>query len=159
MEWWGTQWNFNGILRSNLVVSMGSPWWKFLRGTTEMKALKSQKRVRHAYVGNTTNGYWIWKLRTNNAPGSLLFFKLTKKTLQTTSIRQLLFGEAYHEKLRLPGPQTGWRSVCRSAFCHDTCGGKVSSGQATLECGWLWRKGAREFGAIWAVGHRSIWLG
>lgn len=26
-------------------------------------------------------------------------------------------------------------------FDHDTCGGKVSSGQATMECGWLWRKG------------------
>ena len=92
---------------------------EILRGTTEMKALKSKKRVRHAYVGNKTHGYWIWKLRTNICTRFVTFFQIDKKNRckrhESILIRQLLFGEAYHEKLRLPGPQTGWRTVLQEA--------------------------------------------
>jgi len=120
-----------------------------LRGTTEMKALKSKKRVRHAYVGNKTkNGYWIWKLRTNNAPGSLLF-QIDIKTLQKTwiNINHTTFvWRGIPWKTKIAWASDRLKNCVAGRQNHDTCGGKVSSGQATLECGWLWRKGARELG-------------
>ena len=134
MEWWGIQWESNGILRSNLVVSMDS---HDERHNWDWKAT----RVRHAYVGNKTNGYWIWKLRTNNAPGSLLFFKWTKKTAAKDMDQTTFVWRGLSWKAKIVWASDRLKICVAGRQNHDTCGGKVSSGQATLECGWLWRKG------------------
>ena len=163
IRWWEMIWNHgesNGILMEfscNLVVSMDS---HDERHNWDWKAKKGWDMHR---VGNTTkNGYRIWKLRTNMHQVRY-FFSNWQKTLQKTwiNINHTTFvwrGISWKAKI-------AWASD-RLKICvagrqnHDTCGGKVSSGQATLECGWLWRKGGtRIWGDLGCWTSEHIWLG
>ena len=88
------------------------------------------------------------------------FFQIDKKRCkrhESILVRQLLFGEAYHEKLRLPGPQTGWRTVLQGGKTTTPVVARYHPDKRPWSAGGYGEKAAREFGAIWAVGHRSIY--